>query len=641
MQWIKEVETVESVDDLEPSCSIRGIRTPNENYADLFTIAVRNDDIQEFDSKSDGILLPMTKIPSDDILEGLYKLRTRESQKVKTVLELYNMEIHQKKAGSDYHRLKTMVKRSIEQNLQLKNFESRFGNYERNAVVKNPGTKQRGQRTLGDCWQWKANGQCSKGDNCSFRHDINKRAKMTQPNPSPSSFMQQIERNASRTRSPRGKSPSGRMFRWLCKDYLKGTCTTPFCEKWHPPECLFHKSGNGCRFGEKCAYAHRQVDEQPSKKSQKNGDKSALAMLKITRQLGCLSQETEPPKSSSILRKSSNVLKPIRCIRFTEALLRHACIRDQNPSLGMICPGDPHQRNPNAPKFEDRSQEETEWQEQGAREAAWKLAKNVLKLKEKHKTAFFSPSENWYLPAPSNLKPEEREFVVDSGALMHMISKKDLNSTELETVKVSKSPTTVITANGEVQTHGEATVYVKELDVFLTMKVLENTPAVLSLGKLCDEHGYSYEWINGQKPHLVKNGIRIQCNTENFAPIVVPGLSTSSSSCSRTSPPMAPARQEIDHPTSSSSSSTSPTTTVSSDSETREREDLSWIDSHPVPVTISHVDNCVKRKCGLTRTGRPVRDRSPSRSFEWQERGDPCSSEISEEQLLTKPTKNQ
>ena len=40
------------------------------------------------------------------------------------------------------------------------------------------------------------------------------------------------------------------------------------------------------------------------------------------------------------------------------------------------------------------------------------------------------------------------------------------------------------------------------------MKVLENTPAVLSLGKLCDENGYPYEWINGQKPHLIKNGIR-------------------------------------------------------------------------------------------------------------------------------------
>ena len=102
--------------------------------------------------------------------------------------------------------------------------------------------KQREQRSLGDCWQWKANGQCSKGDNCSFRHDISKRAKSTQPNPSPGSSAQQSVKNALRTRSSRGTSPSGKMARLPCKDYLKGTCTTPFCKKWHPPECLFYKS---------------------------------------------------------------------------------------------------------------------------------------------------------------------------------------------------------------------------------------------------------------------------------------------------------------------------------------------------------------------------------------------------------------
>ena len=80
------------------------------------------------------------------------------------------MEKHQKKAGSDYHRLKPMVK-SIEQNLRMKNFEARIGNYETNAAVKNHMMKQRERRTQGDFWQWKANGQCSKGDNCSFRHD--------------------------------------------------------------------------------------------------------------------------------------------------------------------------------------------------------------------------------------------------------------------------------------------------------------------------------------------------------------------------------------------------------------------------------------------------------------------------------------
>ena len=259
---------------------VTGVHDSVENYADLSTISLRNDDIQEFDSKWDEILLSMTKIPPDDILEGLYKLRIRESEKHKTVLELYDLEIHQKKLGPDYHRLKTMVKRSIEQDIRNKNFGIRNGNYEKNAVVKNQGTKQRLQRILGDCWQCEANGQCVKGDSCSFRHDINKRGKVTPSNPSPNSFMQQNERKSSRTQSPRGKSPSGRMSRWPCNDYLKGICKNSFCEKWHPPECLFYKAKSGCRFGEKCSYAHRQVDEQPTKRSKKHDDKSAVAILK-------------------------------------------------------------------------------------------------------------------------------------------------------------------------------------------------------------------------------------------------------------------------------------------------------------------------------------------------------------------------
>ena len=203
---------------------------------------------------------------------------------------------------------------------------------------------------------------------------------------------------------------------------------------------------------EKCSYAHRQVEEQPSKRSKQNDDKSAVAMLKKhdwhenvrqpvvnldkshdrperpdvkgdtchelkqgpvgrrssnARQLGCVFHDMKPPKS--ILRESSDIWKPIQRVKFTKAVVRHTKIRDQNPSLGYICPGEPHQRSSNAPKFEDRSQEETEWQEQGAREAAWMLAKNVLKLKEQERATFFSPSENRCLPA-STLKPEEREF---------------------------------------------------------------------------------------------------------------------------------------------------------------------------------------------------------------------------------------
>ena len=435
MQWIKEVELVDSVDELRSSSSTRGISMPNfevldariasalnkiihdshfkrrisleeqkaqkqdrfpsrqtdclldlrllsghwepmilsKNFSDLFTIILRNDDIQEFDSKWDGILLSMTKIPHDDILEGLYKLRIRESEKLKTVLELYDLETHQKKLEPDYHRLKTMVKRSIEQEIRNNNFGSRNGHFEKNAVVKNQGTKQRVQRILGDCWQWETNGQCVKGDNCSFRHDVNKRGKSSPSNPSPNSFMRQNERKSSRTRSPRGRSPSGGTSRWPCKDNLGGTCDNSFCEKWHPPECLYYKTKSGCRFGEKCSFAHRQVDEQPTKRSKKNDDKSAVVVLKKSdwqerepvtdechdrpvkpgkrsdkklgqnsskrqssdaRQLGCVFQDMTPRKS--ILQKCTDMPKPIQRVKFTKAFARHTKIRDQNPSLGFF-----------------------------------------------------------------------------------------------------------------------------------------------------------------------------------------------------------------------------------------------------------------------------------------------------------------
>ena len=151
----------------------------------------------------------------------------------------------------------------------------------------------------------------------------------------------------------------------------------------------------------------------------------------------------------------------------------------------------------------------------------------------------------------------------------------------MDTLTKSCSPTIVITASGEMQTHEEAIVYVKELDIFLTMKVLDNTPAVLSLGKLCDENGYSYEWINGQKPHLIKNGIRIICNTENFVPIVVPGLTSSSSTSS--SSLQTPKKQESH--SSSSSSSSSPSSPTVGDLSVREREDVTNSDISPVPVS--------------------------------------------------------
>ena len=119
--------------------------------------------MQEFDTRWDEVLLSMTKIPSDDILESLYKLRIRESEQLKTVLKLFDMEIHQKISTPNYQRLKTMVRRSIDQKLRLRNFDARHERIETGAVVKNRKGLSGVEGGKGLCYQWKEKGQCSKG----------------------------------------------------------------------------------------------------------------------------------------------------------------------------------------------------------------------------------------------------------------------------------------------------------------------------------------------------------------------------------------------------------------------------------------------------------------------------------------------
>ena len=136
---------------------------------------------------------------------------------------------------------------------------------------------------------------------------------------------------------------------------------------------MFYKTKSGCRSGEKCSFAHRQVGAQPTKRSKKNDDKSAVAILKkgdwqerglVTdqchdgrgkpdkrsdkklghksskrqscdaRQLGCVFQDMTPPKS--VLRKSTDMPKTIQRVKFKKAVARHTKIRDQNPSLGFL-----------------------------------------------------------------------------------------------------------------------------------------------------------------------------------------------------------------------------------------------------------------------------------------------------------------
>ena len=259
-------------------------------------------------------------------------------------------------------------------------------------------------------------------------HESNDRAKPTPKAAPPSEPPTPRGRSASRKRNIRGKSQSGKFNRQPCKHFLKGTCTKLPCEYWEPLAGQFYKTKSGCKFGAECPFPYWKVEEQPNKKPKKDESKSAVASVKSVRQLSCVSQDTEPPDSATISRKGKRVLEPTRQVRFTRAALRQANIREKKgPSFGKIQVKIPHQRSPNALKFEDRSPMETVRQERCARGDAWELAKSYILF------AF------WGVGCTGRIHNKTRWKRVCGGLWSkhaHGQHKKNLNEAELETVRV-------------------------------------------------------------------------------------------------------------------------------------------------------------------------------------------------------------
>ena len=150
----------------------------------------------------------------------------------------------------NYQKLKTMVKRKKDQKQRLQNFDARHWRNETGAVIKNRKGLSGVEGGKGTCYQWKEKGQCSKGDQCSFPHESNVRAKKP-------------EHTAATPSGPtvsRGLSVS-------CRYYLKGTCTRSPSECWHAPECQLYKTETGCKAGDKCLFPHQKVDEKQKQKA--------------------------------------------------------------------------------------------------------------------------------------------------------------------------------------------------------------------------------------------------------------------------------------------------------------------------------------------------------------------------------------
>ena len=234
-------------------------------------------------------------------------------------------------------------------------------------------------------------------------------------------------RSVSKKRSIRDESNHGSILRQPCRCYLKGTCTRKLCEYWHPPRCQLVRQKRVVSWETRvCFLISRLMNNQikgRGKATSKKGEKvktKALWLLRKAYQNWVVYHKT---RMHSLLKELKSFGETSRRKSFTKSTLRYASIRDKKgPSLGTMQVKPLHHRSPCAVKFEDRSREETERQDRCAQGKVYDLA-------------------------------------------------------------TSRSPTTVMTANVQVRTREEAPVCVEQLDLFVKVIFLEETPEVLSLGE--------------------------------------------------------------------------------------------------------------------------------------------------------------
>ena len=250
-----------------------------------------------------------------------------------------------------------MVKRSIEQDLRTRNFETRKEKIESNMLVKNQREQRHVLKGQGDCWQWKAMGQCSKGNNCIFWHDTNKRAKpATQPALSPEHPKSQDAKDSAKAKSPGGRSPFGRINRMPCKDHLKCTERIPLVKSG----ILQSVRGTNLRKAAHSVTSARLHTAGLRNKLAKKVRQKCTGSIERDKEFGLRISGRGSAKiiidfTEELNHDETNSM----CQIFFSSAAQRQTSRPKTVRSIKICHGDSPQRSPNAPKFEDRSQEET------------------------------------------------------------------------------------------------------------------------------------------------------------------------------------------------------------------------------------------------------------------------------------------
>ena len=231
-----------------------------------------------FDTRWDDVLLSINETPSGRILDSIFRILLKESDQVRNVFAICDLDILWKDMPQSYRRLKSMVKRLLDPKSKALNFEARNERtvtwHRRKAMAK--GSPSGLSENMEKCYQRKAKGKCTRKDACSFRHDSHKSGASTRSSsPAPRSQTNSEGKSSSKGRPPRGSSPSGERLQKPCIDSLKCNRTNRACNLCHPSVKITNHSQAACLAKSVPCYTGKR-DRQPKKARRAEKEMSQL-----------------------------------------------------------------------------------------------------------------------------------------------------------------------------------------------------------------------------------------------------------------------------------------------------------------------------------------------------------------------------
>ena len=228
-------------------------------YSDLLRVTFHGDDVYDFGTTWDEVLLSISQVPSDDILESLYEMCIGESDLLRTELAMDEQGIEQH-SQPNYQKFNTMVKRCMDQKIRARKVEARNERIEK-------WRERHGEKLVSVEKQENAINEKSRDSAqeetivVSATMDTNVAKQHNRPLLPQNRRLRAAGKNPRKGKLSGSRSPIGKRYQRPCKDYIRGSS----CDLWRPPECQHYKTQSGCKFGEKGVFRDKELTVSQTK----------------------------------------------------------------------------------------------------------------------------------------------------------------------------------------------------------------------------------------------------------------------------------------------------------------------------------------------------------------------------------------